>query len=128
MEDDPHLQRSRNDHEGILSGKNPALSQSGQVPHFTGFGIGEIEGCAGEMNFAVRINSLPHVIRSAALALWGEVTFLDQLLDSQFYGAGFAAGEAYDLAEGEGFVMGEKGEVVWKTVPTSRPSASKAAT
>lgn len=46
----------------------------------------------------------------AAPAFGHEVAFLDKFLQAQLHGAGFAAGEAHDLAEGEGLVVGEEGE------------------
>jgi hypothetical protein len=44
------------------------------------------------------------------LPLRHEVAFLDEFLQAQLQGAGLALGEFYDLAENEGFVIGEEGD------------------
>lgn len=49
-------------------------------------------------------------MRPAPLPLWHEVAFLDEFLEAQLHGAGLALGELHDLAEREGFVIGEEGD------------------
>lgn len=49
-------------------------------------------------------------MRPASLSLRHEVAFLDELLEPQLHGAGLAFGELHNLAEGEGFVIGEEGD------------------
>ena len=49
-------------------------------------------------------------MRPASLPLPQEVAFSDEFLQSQLHGAGFAFCERHDLAEGEGFVIGEEGD------------------
>jgi hypothetical protein len=49
-------------------------------------------------------------MRPAPLALRHEEAFLDEFLQAQFHGAGFALGELHDLTEGEDFVIGEQGD------------------
>ena len=53
---------------------------------------------------------LPHIVRPAPLALRHEVAFLNVILQAQLHGAGLALAELYDLAEREGFVIGEEGD------------------
>ncbi len=57
-------------------------------------------GCQGSFLF--------DIMRPAPLSLRREVAFLDEFLQAQFHGAGFALGEFHDLAEREGFVIGEE--------------------
>jgi hypothetical protein len=49
-------------------------------------------------------------MRPAPLSFRHEVTFIDQFLQAQLHGARLALGELYDLAEREGFVIGEEGD------------------
>lgn len=49
-------------------------------------------------------------MRSTPLPLGHEVVFLDEFLEPQLHGAGLAASELHDLAEREGFVIGEQGD------------------
>ena len=49
-------------------------------------------------------------MRPTPLPLRHEVAFLDEFLQPQLHGAGFAFRELHDLAEGEGFVIGEEGD------------------
>lgn len=62
---------------------------------------------------ATHAASLPvsvQIIHPAPLSLWNQVAACDEFLDAELERAGFAAGELEDLAEGEGFVLGEKGD------------------
>jgi hypothetical protein len=52
-------------------------------------------------------------MRPTPLALQHEVAFLDEFLQAQFHGAGFALGELHALAEREGFVIGEEGDDIF---------------
>lgn len=49
-------------------------------------------------------------MRSAPLPFRHEVAFLDEFLQAQLHGAGLAFRELHDLAEREGFVIGEEGD------------------
>jgi hypothetical protein len=53
-------------------------------------------------------------MRSAPLPFRHEVAFLDEFLQAQLHGAGFAFGELHDLAEREGFVIGEEGDDLFR--------------
>jgi hypothetical protein len=48
------------------------------------------------------------------LPLRHEVAFLDEFLQAQLQGAGFAFRELHDLAEREGFVVGEEGDDLFR--------------
>lgn len=49
-------------------------------------------------------------MRPAPLTRRHEVAFLDEFLQAQLHGAWLALGELHDLAEREGFVIGEEGD------------------
>ena len=53
-------------------------------------------------------------MRSASLPLRQEIAFLDEFFQAQLHGARFAFREGYDPAEGEGFVIGEKGDDLFR--------------
>jgi hypothetical protein len=53
---------------------------------------------------------LPYIMRPAPLSFRHEVALLDEFLQAQLYGAGFALRELDDLAERDGFVIGEEGD------------------
>ena len=55
------------------------------------------------------MGSASHILRPAPLFSGHEIAFRHKFLQPQFDGAGFAAGEGDDLAEGEGFEIGEEG-------------------
>ncbi len=76
---------------------------------------GDVDGVdePGEMNFAVRLERLvrqpfPDVVSAAALATGFEVAFFDEFAEAEFDGAGLAADEREDPAEGEGFMIGQE--------------------
>ena len=48
-------------------------------------------------------------MRPTPLPFRHEVAFLDEFLEAQLHGAGLAFRELHDLAEREGFVIGEEG-------------------
>lgn len=52
-------------------------------------------------------------MRPAACSFGDEVAFFHEFLDPQFERAGFAAGELHELAEGEGFVIGKEGVLLY---------------
>ncbi len=49
-------------------------------------------------------------MRPAPLSLRHKIAFLDEFLQAQLHGAGFALREPHDLTECEGFVIGEEGD------------------
>jgi hypothetical protein len=53
-------------------------------------------------------------MRSASLSFRQEIAFPDEFFQAQFHGARFAIRECHDLAEGEGFVIGKKGDDLFR--------------
>lgn len=53
-------------------------------------------------------------MRPAPLSFWQEIAFPDEFFQAQLHGARPAYRERHDLGEGEAFVIGEKGDDLFR--------------
>jgi hypothetical protein len=56
----------------------------------------------------------PRIMRPASLSLRQEIAFRDEFFQAQLHGARLAFRECHNLADGEGFVIGEKGDDLFR--------------